>query len=42
MTRFQAGGSALIAVWYALTLTALLFVPIALLMHRIMAPRDAT
>jgi uncharacterized protein DUF4386 len=34
LTKFQAGGSSLVAVWYALTLTALLFIPIAVLLHR--------
>ena len=37
LAKFQAGGPMLIAVWYVLTLTGLLFVPLALLMHRILA-----
>ncbi|HEY8597416.1 MAG TPA: DUF4386 domain-containing protein [Thermomicrobiales bacterium] len=41
LTKFAAGGPALIAVWYALTLTALLFIPIAVLLHRVLAGDDA-
>jgi hypothetical protein len=41
LTKFAAGGSALIAVWYALTLTALLFIPIAVLLHRALAGDEA-
>jgi hypothetical protein len=37
LTKFQAGGAPLVAVWYALTLTALLFVPISLLMRTLLA-----
>lgn len=37
LVRFQAGGPSLVAVWYVLTLTALLFVPVALLTHRVLA-----
>jgi hypothetical protein len=37
LTKFQAGGSSLIAAWYALTLTAVLFIPVVLLLHRVMA-----
>lgn len=32
LTRFQAGGSTLLATWYVLTLTAILFIPISVLM----------
>ncbi len=37
LTKFQAGGASLVAVWYVLTLTALLFIPIAVLLHRALA-----
>ncbi|MDZ4721716.1 MAG: DUF4386 domain-containing protein [Roseiflexaceae bacterium] len=37
LTKFQAGGTGLIAAWYALTLTAVLFIPVVLLVHRVMA-----
>ncbi len=42
LTKFAAGGPALVAVWYALTLTALLFIPIAILLHRALAGPEAT
>ena len=34
LTKFAAGGVGLIAVWYAITLSALLFVPVAVLVHQ--------
>ena len=34
LTKFTAGGTGLIAVWYAITLSALLFVPTAVLVHQ--------
>lgn len=37
LTKFQAGGTQLIAVWYALTLTAVLFIPVVILVHHILA-----
>ena len=37
LTKFQAGGNGLIAVWYALTLTAVLFIPVVVLLHRLLA-----
>ncbi|KPV51598.1 hypothetical protein SE17_20260 [Kouleothrix aurantiaca] len=37
LTKFQAGGNGLIAVWYVLTLSALLLVPVAVLMRRVLA-----
>ena len=40
LTKFAAGGKPLIAVWYALTLTAVAFIPIALLMYRVLAQRE--
>src|ERR687886_1686501 len=41
LTKFQAGGAGLIAVWYALTLTAVLFIPVVLLLHRVLAAEEA-
>jgi hypothetical protein len=41
LTKFAAGGSPLVAVWYALTLTALAFVPLTLLVHRVLAERGS-
>src|SRR5689334_18309195 len=41
LTKFQAGGAGLIAVWYALTLTAVLFIPVVLLLHRVLAAQGA-
>jgi hypothetical protein len=41
LTKFQAGGSTLIATWYALTLTAVLFIPGVVLLHHILAEREA-
>lgn len=37
LTKFQAGGSSLIVVWYVLTVTALLFVPLSLLLRELLA-----
>jgi hypothetical protein len=42
LTKFQAGGSELIAVWYALTLSAVLFIPLVVLMHRLLASQEAS
>ncbi len=42
LTKFQAGGSGLIAVWYALILSAVLFIPLVVLMHRLMAAQEAS
>jgi hypothetical protein len=41
LTKFAAGGTPLVAVWYALTLTAVAFIPLTLLVHRVLAERDA-
>lgn len=41
LARFQAGGPGLVAVWYVLTLSALLFIPVALLTHRVLAEEAA-
>ncbi|MCU0494715.1 MAG: DUF4386 family protein, partial [Chloroflexaceae bacterium] len=35
--KFQAGGSYLILLWYGMTLTALLFVPIVVFTHYVIA-----
>lgn len=37
LTKFQAGGTGLIAVWYVLTLTAVLFIPVVVLFHYVLA-----
>jgi Domain of unknown function (DUF4386) len=42
LTKFQAGGTRLIAIWYVLTLTAVLFIPVVVLMHRVLAAQEAT
>ena len=39
LTKFVAGGSPLVAVWYVLTLTAVAFIPLTLLVHRVLAER---
>jgi hypothetical protein len=41
LAKFAAGGTPLVAVWYALTLTAVAFVPVTLLVHRVLAEREA-
>jgi hypothetical protein len=40
LTRFHAGGGSLIATWYAFMLAALLLVPVAVLVHDVLAPAD--
>jgi hypothetical protein len=40
LTKFQAGGNGLIVVWYALTLTAVLFIPVVVLLHRLLAAQE--
>lgn len=43
LTKFQAGGAQLVAVWYALTLTAVLFLPAVVLVHRLLStPENET
>ncbi len=37
LTKFQVGGAQLVATWYVLTLTAVLFIPISLLMRELLA-----
>src|SRR5436189_4309872 len=41
LTKFAAGGSNLIAVWYALTLSAVLFIPLVVLFHLLLAPQES-
>src|SRR4051812_21366527 len=41
LAKFAAGGTPLVAVWYVLTLAALAFVPVILLVHRVLAEREA-
>jgi uncharacterized protein DUF4386 len=40
LTKFQAGGTGLIAIWYALTLTAVLFIPVVVLLHYVLAAQE--
>jgi hypothetical protein len=40
LRRFDAGGSSLVAIWYGFMLTAVLFVPLAVLVHKILARQD--
>lgn len=40
LLKFDEGGSGLIATWYAFMLTAVLFVPLAVLVHRSLARKD--
>jgi Domain of unknown function (DUF4386) len=42
LTKFQAGGPGLVAVWYVLTLTAVLFIPVVILVHRVLAEQQAS
>jgi hypothetical protein len=37
LRRFEAGGSSLVAIWYGFMLTAVLFVPLAVLVHKVLA-----
>src|ERR671917_2402151 len=38
--HFDAGGSELVAIWYGFMLTAVLFVPLAVLVHKALARQD--
>ena len=38
--RFDAGGGTLVAIWYGFMLTAVLFVPLAILVHKVLARQD--
>jgi hypothetical protein len=37
LRQFDAGGSGLVAIWYGFMLTAVLFVPVAVLVHKVLA-----
>jgi len=37
LERFDAGGAGLVATWYGFMLTAVLFVPLVILVHRVLA-----
>jgi hypothetical protein len=41
LAKFVAGGVPLVAVWYVLTLTAVAFIPLVVLMHQVLAGREA-
>lgn len=41
LRSFDAGGSGLVATWYGFMLTAAMFVPLAILVHKILARQDA-
>jgi hypothetical protein len=41
LRNFEAGGGSLVAIWYGFMLTAVLFVPLAMLVHRALAREDA-
>ena len=40
LSRFNAGGKRLVLIWYSFALTALLFVPTAVLVHQVFAGHD--
>jgi len=40
LARFLAGGSGLVAIWYAMTITAAFFIPIVLLMSQLLKDQD--
>jgi hypothetical protein len=40
LRSFDAGGSYLVAIWYGFMLTAVLFVPLAVLVHKVLARQD--
>jgi hypothetical protein len=40
LRSFDAGGSSLVAIWYGFMLTAVLFVPLAVLVHTVLARQD--
>lgn len=41
LAKFQAGGPGLVTVWYVLTLTAVLFIPVVVLLHRVLGDGQA-
>src|SRR5918997_3570793 len=40
LRQFDAGGSGLVTIWYGFMLTAVLFVPVAVLVHKVLARQD--
>jgi hypothetical protein len=40
LTKFRDGGAPLVAVWYGITVTAMLFVPLVVLVHHALAKSD--
>jgi hypothetical protein len=40
LRSFDAGGGSLVAIWYGFMLTAVLFVPLAVLVHKVLVRRD--
>jgi hypothetical protein len=40
LSRFNAGGKRLIMIWYSFALTGLLFIPVAILVHQVLARDD--
>ena len=40
LRSFDAGGSGLVAIWYGFMLTAVLFVPLVVLVHKVLARQD--
>ena len=40
LRKFDAGGSELVATWYGFMLTAVLFVPLSVLVHKVLARQD--
>ena len=40
LRHFDAGGGGLVAIWYGFMLTAVLFVPLAVLVHKVLARED--
>jgi len=41
MEKFLAGGSGLIANWYAMVMSAILFIPISILLHQFLAQKES-
>jgi hypothetical protein len=40
LQKFDDGGSGLIAIWYGFMLTAVMFIPVAILVHRVLGRKD--
>lgn len=40
LEQFDAGGGSLVALWYGFMITAVLFVPLAVMVHKVLARRD--